>query len=107
MFSGIYKLSEHPEEILLRIHPSKRQAFNSIVSGNATVRQNGEDVNGEPIIYQMYDGTIRVVFSSIPPRDSSSENIFDVSEFSKQFISAVQCGAVHDDREVFHVPRST
>jgi hypothetical protein len=62
MFSGIYKLSEHPAEILLRIHPSRRQAYNSIVSRNATVRQNGEDVKVADVLLDLNSdaGIIRV-----------------------------------------------
>ena len=144
MFSNVYSLAQNPEEIVLRLHPTKRAAYNSILKGEATVSQNGQEIritdvilvlnsangnvqikysdlselaptkiinttsitgfddNGEPLIYEMDDNSIRVVFSSLPPK---SKPAFDLDEFSKQLVSAIQCGITHDDREIFHIPK--
>lgn len=144
MYSAIYSLKDYPEEILLRIHPQKKEIYDAILGGNTIVKQNnqqikivdvmlvlnslesgglaelnysaicstpvrhfeekiqveGFDAKGEPIIYKMKDGTIRVVFFELPKKDSKA---FDLDKFSNEFINVVGCGMVHDDREVFHI----
>jgi hypothetical protein len=144
MYSSVYNLKHDPEEILLRIHPKKKESYNAILEGNVIVKQNnqqikivdiilvlnelkskklielnyssiynkpihhfeekiqvkGFDINGEPIIYRMKDGTIRIVFSELPKRDIET---FDLDKFSKEFINAVNCRMIHDDREIFHI----
>jgi hypothetical protein len=146
MFSGVFRLSENPQELWLRIHPIKRESYSSMLSDKVTVTQNGEELvitdvilvlngsggnvnisykqlaglsfnqdysvvetsgfdnNGEPIIYTMSDGSLRVVFSSLPPNGDKS---FDMDHFSNSFVKRIQAGAIHDDREVFFIPRPT
>ena len=144
MYSDVCALKDSPEEILIRIHPNKKESYDSIIKGNTIVEQNnqqikivdiklimnclnsndlieinystinntiikqveeifhieGFDANGEPLIYKMKDGTIRVVFFELPIRGSE---IFDLDEFSDNFIKTVECGIIHDDREVFYI----
>ena len=144
MFSSIYNLGKLPEEILLRIHPKKKVAYDAIVEGKTVIKQNdqeikivdivlvlnkpksqnlinigystiyknevshfvekiqveGFDENGEPIIYKMKDGTIRVVFSELPRNNNQP---FDLDKFSKKIINSLNCDMVHDDREIFHI----
>lgn len=65
---------------------------------------NGFDAEGEPLIYTMNDGTIRVVFFNMPPFSSKNGSKMDLDKFSKEFIATVRSGVSHDDREIFHVP---
>lgn len=147
MYSSIYKLENNHEEVLLRIHPKKRNSYNAMIKKDTLVEQNGNqlnitdivlivnswesdelvqlnyseikdipitqidsekavkgfDENSEPIIYKMKDGSLRIVFFSMPPTDN---NGFDMDDFSFDFIDSIECGITHDDREVFHIPKA-
>ena len=146
MHSGIYNLVDHPQEVLLRIHPKKKESYDSIIKGESIVEKNdqqinieeiilflndlnseefikihystinntvvnhfdeaipvnGFDINGEPIIYKMKDGTVRIVFAELPKSNSPS---FDFDEFSLDLIDSVDCEILHDDREIFHIQK--
>lgn len=67
----------------------------------------GFDSNGEPIIYEMKDGSIRVVFFEMPPESINSLENFDLDQFSEEFTSSIGNDAWQDDREIFHVPKSS
>ncbi len=144
MYSSIHNLREHPAEIMLRVHPSKKAGFDAIVQRNATVKQgdqeikivdknlilndldtnerhkvkyssvcnteidnfidrkevSGFDSEGEPFIYTMKDGTVRVLFNQLPIANNAG---FDLDEYSDAFINAMDTEMLHDDREIFHI----
>ena len=146
MYSDIYELSQNPEELLLRLHPNKRESYNAMMDGSAQIENAGKkisikdiylrvnsgtkdlnvkyseiyqtpisqiknthhvkgfDATGEPIIYEMNDGTLRVVFSQLPPTNPRGGRKLNLDKLSFEFTFKIGCGITHDDREVFHVP---
>lgn len=64
----------------------------------------GFDAEGDPYIYKLRDGTVRIVFSSMPPQNPVNRESFDMDSFSNDFISSMDVEIIHDDREVFHIP---
>ena len=147
MFSAVYDLPNNDQELLVRIHPKKKDTYKSILDGKVVVPRDGKNISvsditlvvngkngavrnqystiantavkhvrrttavsgfdpdGEPVIYNMEDGTVRVVFYNLPPENHEDLKPINLGEFSKEFVTKIGLGMSHDDRDIFHIPK--
>jgi hypothetical protein len=160
MFSSLVDLTSHSTDLSARLHPTKSQVFEWIISGQCTVESQGKTiavvpdvqfhVNGprgivvrhfsefvethrklrdcgesddvqatitltgfepdaEPVLREMRDGSIMLVFAFIPPqvteRDSAKASQFDLNAFGAEIGKAAGVPVAWDDKEVFVIQR--
>ncbi|TWU52044.1 hypothetical protein Poly59_36410 [Rubripirellula reticaptiva] len=68
----------------------------------------GFDVDAEPVIREMSDGSIWIHFEAMPPFFADDDpSSFDVQDFHDQLQSAAAAPVTHDDREVFAIAKPT
>ena len=130
MFSSVCDLASDDQELLLRVHPDRRAAWEAI--GDVEMHLNSEqgivvrnysdiaatkidrivrataipgfDQQGDPLIYELADGTVRIVFLALPPVEFLKDREFDMDEFGGGLIQQIGGGIQWDDREVFYIP---
>jgi hypothetical protein len=161
MFSGLVDLTSPAVDLAARIHPSKAEAFEWIISGQCSVTtegkptpvvpdvqlhvnnprggiavrhfseffeasrqlrergQSGEvratvilagfDPGAEPVLREMRDGNLLLVFAFIPPRVTEGQPAkarrFDLNTFGAEVERAAGVPVAWDDKEVFVVQR--
>ncbi|MFZ6871589.1 hypothetical protein ACO0LF_05900 [Undibacterium sp. Di27W] len=66
----------------------------------------GFDDNAEPIIRLIKDGSLRVIFCTMPPKKNILGNAFDMDHFARQLQKNVSSQFAWDDRDVFYFKSS-
>lgn len=67
------------------------------------IQVKGFDENSDPVIRQMLDGSLRLVFCTMPPRKNRLGKSFDIEAFGKRLQQNVKAQLEWDDRDVFYI----
>jgi hypothetical protein len=161
MFSGLVDLTSLSADLAARLHPTKAEAFEWILTGQcfvtsegkqtsvvpdiqlhvnnprggiavrhfsefleghrqlrdrgqsgdvrATVTLSGFEPGAEPVLREMRDGSLLLVFAFMPPRvtegDPAKARRFDLNTFGAEVERAAGVPVAWDDKEVFVVKR--
>lgn len=136
MFSAHCDLAADRLEVLARLHPVKKAAFdllppNCLIEVHvnrpgggiktinyATIRKLaptnvigavqgiGFDSGAEPLIRQMSDRSFRLVFNAMPPLAHPLGAQFDMDDFGAALIRCCAVKVDWDDRDVFYIDKS-
>jgi hypothetical protein len=63
----------------------------------------GFDLNAAPVVRILQDGSMRVVFCTIPPAKYLGGTRFDIDDFGDKFQKSVTSPLIWDDRDVFFI----
>lgn len=77
----------------------------SVVTDEVTGR--GFDVDAEPVLRRMHDGSLRLVFCSMPPARHRLGSGFDLERFGEALVGEAGLDMSWDDRDVFVIPQAT
>jgi hypothetical protein len=70
-----------------------------------TIELSGFEPGDEPVIREMHDGTLLLVFAAMPPfvteTDPMKAALFDMAKFGEEIEGAAGVPTIWDDREVF------
>jgi hypothetical protein len=161
MFSGLVDLTSPSVDLAARLHPTKAEAFEWILTGQCSVTSEGKPIpvvpdaqlhvnnprggiavrhfsefleghrqlrdrgqsgdvratitlagfepGAEPVLRQMRDGSLLLVFAFIPPRVTEGQPAkarrFDLNTFGAEVERAAGVPVAWDDKEVFVVQR--
>jgi len=65
----------------------------------------GFDLNASPLIRCLQDGTMRLVFCTLPPIKTGSEHTFTLDDFGVRLQDALTTKILWDDRDLFYIPK--
>jgi len=77
----------------------------SVVTDEVT--GTGFDLDAEPVLRRMHDGSLRLVFCSMPPTRHRLGSGFDLEHFGEVLIGEAGVEMSWDDRDVFVIPQAT
>ncbi|MGE5670574.1 MAG: hypothetical protein ACM31E_03965, partial [Fibrobacterota bacterium] len=65
----------------------------------------GFDLNAAPLIRCLQDGTMRLVFCTLPPIKIGSDHTFNENDFGIKLQQAITAKILWDDRDLFYIPK--
>lgn len=67
------------------------------------VEIEGFDNNANPVIRELDNGSLRIVFCNLPPISYSGDTNFDMDDFGSKLLKSAKARIIWEDRDVFYV----
>ncbi len=64
---------------------------------------DGFDNNANPVIRELDNGSLRIVFCNLPPISYTGDSEFDMNDFGSKLLKSSEARIIWEDRDVFYV----